>query len=1057
MTPKEFILNKEDILTKALQIFTGHYTGELATKVVETFENGLIDPEFPMYKKYYSKWSIEKTQLLVDTIHHIVAKGYAIGSKNDREAVAIIANDFIGGNMGNIGKNPVVPQATPKKIKMLKIKGALTAGIKNSAITRYAKATTSYMSRSKFAEAMLGFANLTGKDDQTAKALAVALKDHIRDEAIALIAGEPRPYEKQPSYWEKYTPNPLPLSMEEGVKVACEPPYWLGGLLNLPQVEQAICDKAILGLFEDLKAESETLKHEEALIEEWHQQRPQTWSFANAATTDYIKFNYKGIDKNEALQAVWISRMAGFRILDAHITGVQQIEDQQTSGIPLTFKKLQFDLGDLPEAFKAEMEKPALAFVKIGKVISAEYGQKKNGTIDAQRILERAIFECRHPGSDQDRKFNYDHFVAQYSKLVAPILFMTPLKVKQKNLGSIELIHKLYSLAANTPELDMPETRSPILVEPPDDFVRSEAISQNWMSQDRVSPQQLEFIGLAPYQHKNVTQALELTKTGIPEFAVKVEAKLMVEALKQQLIENTILAPVIAQGVQREVVRIYQKLLDPAAAQVQFQQIQDKYSGHQLAEVQSRGEAFDIALKYIGDPKHKQNQERALKVMTELYQVSEKTRNVRTVTAPEAINWNKHQTGDLSGSIPTGWILLDEHIKDMQKDGLSDRTIKMAGVRSIVDEEERLKVLSRNGKSATHAGMLKNGVLLIYPNPLISEAHSKTENPEKKYVAPDGSCNPPMLIPVQARVVTYNKEFLSRKHDDISEQEVALKRLRDHEQKIDLNNYTTHFLESGFEPVRAKNLAEMLYAFSTSSKLYQAMEDDEADIEITEGQKKAYKMYQSYKELIEAEDEAFVAGLSPAMDDQDIKNLSINKPNRKNRIFICSPGVWLPVKSWEKFKPEEKAEICKFFSVEDKNGKASPLNPATKYCLTPSWAATVPMNGRLITITYDSDAKDNPNVAQSVSAMAQAIKDAFPDTKIAYRLITPKNGIEKKGADDYLVAFGNKPFYDELEVSEIAPNIGFKEIVSEGPKAGSLIHYLIQKQQEHKQQEPDLI
>jgi len=1052
MTQKDFILNKEDILSKTLQIFTGHYTGELATKVVETFEKGLADPEYPMYKKYYSKWSLEKTQLLVDAIHHMEDQGYTVGSKNDREEVSKVVSEFIGAHIGSI-KQPPANTPPPKKVKTLKLKGPLSAGLKNAALTKYAKATNSYIERAKTPEAMLGFTNLAGKDDPAVKALAIALKDHIRDEAIALVAGEPRPYEKQTNYWEKYTPKQLPPSMSEGLKVACEPPFWLGGLLSLPQVEQAICDQALLGLYEDLKSEANTLKHEEALIEEWHKQRPQIWSFANAATSDYIKFNYRGIDKNEALQAVWVSRMAGFRILDAHITGSQLIEDQQTSGVPLTFKRLQFDLGDLADNLKKEMDKPALAFVKIGKVTSAEYGQRK----ETQRILERAIFECRHPGNDQDRKFNYDHFVAQYSKHVAPILFMTPLKVKQKNLGEIDIIHRLYSLAANTPELELPESSLPLLSELPEGFVTSEAISQDWMSQDRVSPQQLEFIGLAPYQHKNALTALELTRTKIPDFAKAVESKETLEALKQQLVESAILAPVIAQGVQREVVRIYQKLLDPAAAQSQFQQIQEKYKGHQLAEVQSRAEAFDIALRYIGDTKNKQNQERALKVMTDIYQVSEKARNVRAVTAPDALNWNRHPAADLSGSIPTGWMILEEHLKDMQKDGLSDRTIKMAGVRSIVDEDERLKVLSRDGKSDVHAGMLKNGVLLIYPNPLISEAHSKTENPDKKYVAPDGSCNPPMVIPVQARVVDHNREFLTRKHDNISEQEAALKRLREYEQKLDLNNYTTCFLESGFEPVRAKNLAEMLYACSTSSKLYQAMEDDEADIEITEGQKKAYKMYQSYKELIESEDEAFITGLSPSMDDQDIKNLIINKPNRKNKIFICSPGVWLPVKSWEKFKPEEKKEICTFFNVEDKNGKASPLNANTKYCLTPAWAATVPMNHRLVTITYDSDAKDNPNVAQSVSAMAQAIKDGFPDAKIAYRIITPKNGIDKKGADDFLVAFGNKPFYDELEVSEIAANIGFKEITSEGPKAGSLIHYLIKKHQEHKQQTPDLI
>ena len=55
-------------------------------------------------------------------------------------------------------------------------------------------------------------------------------------------------------------------------------------------------------------------------------------------------------------------------------------------------------------------------------------------------------------------------------------------------------------------------------------------------------------------------------------------------------------------------------------------------------------------------------------------------------------------------------------------------------------------------------------------------------------------------------------------------------------------------------------------------------------------------MYQSYKALIESEEEAFVKKLSTSIPDQQILDIISIKAQRPNKLFVCSTGVWLPVK-----------------------------------------------------------------------------------------------------------------------------------------------------------------
>lgn len=392
------------------------------------------------------------------------------------------------------------------------------------------------------------------------------------------------------------------------------------------------------------------------------------------------------------------------------------------------------------------------------------------------------------------------------------------------------------------------------------------------------------------------------------------------------------------------------------------------------------------------------------------------------------------------------WVLDPDHVRNMMRDGMSERTIKMSGAYTVKDEQEKMEITSRYGRSRRRNREFL-GRLLVFPNPLIfCEQHSRTDVDKPKYIAPEDSCSPPMVIPVQGAFTKHNQRFLRAQNGDYYETRLTrLEVAKAAERDLDINGYANFLSELGFAAGPAREAAEIVFANSTMSHLYEAMEDNSADIEITEGQKKAYKMFQSYKEVLEADDKEFMRLLKQDMSSDEIRNLATSRRQRPNKLFICSPGVWQPVKAWKNMTGAEKLDVMELASqrgnAQPPAGKP-PFNPTNKYCMVPSWLNMVDWRNRKIIITYDLDAARNINVAHSVTCLAQAFMDANPGASFHYRIITPVKGKICKGADEFIVGNGNLAFWDGLEVRKVAANVSWKELSSQD---GNFIEYLAKK------------
>lgn len=1061
MSSKQNMENKiryDTFMAKLLPLFS-RYSTEYAegTMLVQLRAGIAAKGNTSEMRKYYSKWTTEELALLNSAVSHVVDGGIALGSRVSSDKVVALAAKFVEDGLaklhGSEGPKPSERPKAPQQVATIKVQGRLGASMRQQLAVRLNSSIIAAMKRSTDPSAMLGFGKLYSKDDATVNALTGVLSDYIRKNVVSIVSGEYKLEPQASEYWARYIPKGLDPMEKEAASIVLDPPYWAGSVLQLDGVAEALGENAALGLFKSIASEVRKLEFEETLLEGWKASRPTFWEFANAASSDYITFNFKDIkgpEAEKAKHAIWVSRMAGFRALDVHFTGRQTFEPAITSGVPTGFKKLDFGFLNDIDPSRLKLFNDSFPFLATGKPdpASIEYGIRPEG----QGLFELAIAECKYPvGQDRERKFDHNNFVAKFSGDLAPILSLTPLRVKQKGLNDIAYIHRLHNLALNTPS--QPTVPGVVLSDTTKDGFKPR-FSHNWMAEHRVSPQSLEFIGISPYMHANEMEALKLTEENLPEFIQALAAPEVRNNLVDKTIKDMILAPVEAIGIQKEIFRIFKELNPEQAKQVFEAAVADnKDKPADFADVNGRFDAFEVAFKVISA-----NQVKALAKISARYQIEEETHGFTPMGAADALNWKGHKADSKIGphsdaSDPKGWFILDDHLKDMTKDGLSIRTIQMSGVYSVVDNDLKEKVLSRDGRSEV-LGAKSLGNLLVYPHALVEcEQHSKTDSAKKKYVAPFGSCNPPMPIPVQAKVTDHNREFLTRlnehKLDDIDH---ALARLREYEKGVDVEFYAKELENKGFDPARAKGLGKEIFKASTNSALYDAFDDNNAVIELTEGQKKAYKMFQSYKELLEAEDKAFISKLDISQSDGDILTAYSDLPKRENKLFLCSPGVWLPVKSWANFKPAEKEDFLAMTGASNVNGKKSPLNANVDYAVVPSWLRLVDFGNRKTIITYDSDSQHKIGVAHSITATAQAFQDAFAGAKIAYRLIEPPDKDLKLGADDFIVRYGDAPFWDGCEVAEIAPNVSYKELNSKGAASGSLIRYLVTKQAQLKEE-----
>jgi hypothetical protein len=902
-----------------------------------------------------------------------------------------------------------------------------------------------------------GLAGLTARNSLLAERIGRVLEEDVRKLVLAFFQNNQQSPEKFNPFWKMFLPKEMTPAEQKAVQIAMSPQYWWGNFIRLPEIKQALAEDAALGLVTKLQGTAGFLANEARLLEEWKQQRPHLYNYAKQNTQDVLNRFYtndlKDPECKVGLEAAGLLRMAAYRMLDAHFTGDQTYEpSDELGGLPYIHRRLRMAfLAELPAEVAAEIER-RYGLIKIGIVKSATYGLPNR--VKEQTVLEKAFNET-NPKSvyDAGKKFNYNHCVTQLTGMLCPLMSLFPERIQQKSLHSVKFLYGLYSIAKEVADFErhskIPLSLDGVVIDPkalPHDVVPR--FDPQWMASRFISPAMLHFAGFKPNVHRRMEEAARKIMQCLPEFANQLRSSEVQEKLALQRTWSVVIKPIFAQAVQREFISVY-KHMYPQDFEYQAKKVADKHATLRLtnpaqAEVAERSDMFEHAMETL-----LRNQGETLRFLDKRYNVEAPEDVVFCVHAERPLSWIGLKGGEQNGEHPAlvkelpssykpsmkEWFLLEKHLQDLRSSGLNDYTIARAGIFSVTNPAFRERILTRGGKENVQPYMTSAGKLLCFPNPLFypDEIHSKTELSKPKYLAPANGCNPPLVIPSQAQFTSYNRSYLVSLNgeENVQKMEKALAELHQFEKEHNLLRLRAVLERRGFDGARAKSLAEAIYSKSALSRMATAIDDPEADIEITEGQKKIYCMAQSYEELLQKEADTLIGQMDPKMSEAQAMAVLEGHKFLPPRVFVCSPGVWLPAKKMG----------------DDR------INPNNPYMLIPSWKNTINMDGRKIIITYDADADKNINVAHSVTAMGAAIKDVFPKAGIYYRMIdrVPSMGQEDalpKGADDFIVALGGEVFWKDLKVFEISTGVSYKELASKVQPGQSFIRYLVKTKEE---------
>ena len=980
----------EEVKSVVLGIFTA--SRNLAGLKRKTFIDGLENPENPQFKKYYSKWSKEKLSTVVSMINALEQDGFSVGGEPaTRNAEMVEALDrHLNTPAPRQPTPPPVTQKSSQASPAQKVEPASNGEPSKVKLKSRPVRALGFSYRKRVVDELIRDASREFTGEALMEGLEKELWAPRLQKTLDIISGHVQD-SKKTNYWEKYMEDlSAPgLSGVSALLQAKEPLFQT--LARVPDLHDKLGDVPFLDMALDINAQVRRIRHEEKLIAEWSKARPTQAGYAKNAATSTVNMLWRGAP--EELKKLLVTAFtSGYRNLDAHFTGRQSFEGTTT------YRRLDLTLSGLPPEKKRGFDK--LGFIQVGHATGHTYGAQPQN----QAMLEAAMLECTYPGKNSNRPYSYDNFVNQYAQSLAPILTMPPHKLTQKGLSGPQFISSLAEiLDVDSPTA--PHTESHTRLSPPQGMLT--VVPREWLEAQRLSPQILERLGIPAYVHPGVRVACAEIREKLPDFSAAVQNSKVIDLLACK----ATLKPVLSRLVVAEMLSMPDRLNMPELGAGALDR--------QLPAHRPTSEKLDDLLKSTA-----KRQAHVVKAYMDLNNQEVAKSEVKKVEIEPGRNWADHKD----------WILLGDHITDMQVDGLSKRTMKMAGVHSVTAEEDKDKILSRCGRSPSKDRVYL-GRLLVFPNPLIiHEAHSKTDLSSPKYVAPDHSCSPPMLIPAQAKSSAASEGYLRMMNGEGFESRMAkLDQLREAEREIDIKEYRDHLEQIGFTGERAGRIAGIVYHGSTASKIYDAYDDPTADIEITEGQKKAYKMFQSYGELLRDEDKEFMSSLPTDVSDEEVAKLASSRPARPNKLFACSPGVWALAKSWKKFNPEEKALFLEATGAKDPGKPVSPVNPACKYVLNPSWMHMVPFGERRVIITYDQDADVNVAVAHSITSLGQAVHDLYPKAQVEYRFIVERNNAKAKGADDFIVAHGNKPFWDDLEIGKIARNADFNKMKADGP------------------------
>lgn len=475
--------------------------------------------------------------------------------------------------------------------------------------------------------------------------LSQLLIPSVRSYVYDYFKNDPKQKAKSGELWRKFLPESPSTDELKAIKLALSPRYYWSDFINLPEVRKALVEDAAYSMVDVLVGTADFLEGERKLLSDWEAKRPSFYDFANKNTLGYINKIYPSSDRNDpecadGLAAIWQARMAAFRLIDAHFTGHQTyIPSPRIGGVDNIFRKLTFNFSNkLEEDQKVDLEK-RFGFIKIGDVATSDYGTSLKN-VD-QQYLELAYAET----DIKSGQFSYNNLATQVMSFVAPVLSMPPEKVKQKGLVSLKFLYGLYTKAKELrdinelkplPEIDMQD----VYIDIPELGENLEPrFSQEWCRKRFISPAWLAFAGFRPVIHKKTKEALQLVFDGLPEFAEQLSHPDVEEALVQLRTRTVVLEPVIARGVQKECLSIYQAL-NPKSYQQTIQSVHKKYQSERevdrvSGDSKALQECFLIAVNYITE-----NQEVCLGIMEEKYGMT-KENQVQPVyvTVPTSCEW----------------------------------------------------------------------------------------------------------------------------------------------------------------------------------------------------------------------------------------------------------------------------------------------------------------------------------------------------------------------------------------------------------------------------------
>lgn len=486
--------------------------------------------------------------------------------------------------------------------------------------------------------------------------LSKLLVPSVRRYVYEYFKNDPKQKARGGEFWRKFIPESPSTDELTAIKLALSPRYYWSDFINLPEVRKALVEDAAYSMVDILVGTADFLEGERKLLADWEKKRPSFYDFANKNTLGYINKIYPASDRNDpecadGLAAIWQARMAAFRLIDVHFTGHQTfIPSSRLGGVDNIFRKLTFNFAsELQDEQKLDIEK-RFGFIKIGDVATADYGTSLRN-ID-QQYLEQALAET----DIKSGKFGFNNLVTQVMGFIAPVLTMPPEKVKQKGLVSLKFLYELYTKAKELstinerkplPEIDMQEVFIDITelgenLEP--------RFSQEWCRTRFISPSWLAFAGFRPVIHKKTKEALELVFAGLPEFAEQLNHPDVEEALVQLRTRTVVLEPVIARGVQKECLSIFQaanpqgydQIIRSSYKKYQSEREVDRVSGDSKA----LQECFIIAVNYISE-----NQELCLGIMEKKYGKAQADQIQPVyITVPSSCEW-VHESVDAGFAI----------------------------------------------------------------------------------------------------------------------------------------------------------------------------------------------------------------------------------------------------------------------------------------------------------------------------------------------------------------------------------------------------------------------